>query len=166
MPASGCHCQCRSWYPSLIHEPEVLCSKSDLQEILWNFSRLRGEGRLTLKQNPHFYKNLPASLEAYGCNFQTDPIENFLQARKIHVLTDKPGRVYLETPRHSRAFGNVWVPNDTIIFKGSYPAFLCFLLLMSSQTFTESLKAKVLSKHLSMPYYPIFGIAKNHRYLS
>jgi hypothetical protein len=50
--------------------------------------------------------------------FKTDPIDNF-QHKKICVLTDKPGRVFLETDQSARAFGNVWVPKDAIIFKGS-----------------------------------------------
>jgi hypothetical protein len=35
------------------------------------------------------------------------------------VLTDRPGRVYLESDHNPRAFGNFWLPNDAIIFKGS-----------------------------------------------
>jgi hypothetical protein len=98
----------------------VLGQGSNLQEVLWNFSRFKGEKRLTLKQNPHFYKDsdLPTSHKAYMGEFRTDPIENF-QHPKICVLTDKPGRVFLETVKNTRAFGNVWVPNDAIIFKGS-----------------------------------------------
>jgi len=99
---------------------EVLSPTSNLQEILWNFSRFKDERRLTLKQNPHFYKHsdLPTSREAYVGDFKTDPIDSFQDA-KICVLTDKPGRVFLETDQNSRAFGNVWVPKDAMIFKGS-----------------------------------------------
>ena len=99
---------------------EVLSPTSNLQEILWNFSRFKDERRLTLKQNPHFYKqsDLPTSLEDYVGNFKTEPIDSFQDA-KICVLTDGPGRVFLETDQYSRAFGKVWVPNDAMIFKGS-----------------------------------------------
>jgi hypothetical protein len=99
----------------------VLDQESTIQEVLWNFSRFKDERRLTLKQNPHFYKDsdLPESQEAYVGEFRTDPVENF-QHTKICVLTDKPGRVFLETDKDTtRAFGNVWVPNKAIIFKGS-----------------------------------------------
>ena len=51
-------------------------------------------------------------------DFKTDPIDSFQDA-KICVLTDQPGRIFLETDQNSRAFGNVWVPNDAMIFKGS-----------------------------------------------
>ena len=115
---------------------EVLGPNSTLKEVLWNFSRFKGEKRLTLKQNPHFYKHsdLPTSQEAYVAKFRTDPIENF-QHPKICVLTDKPGRMFLETDRKTcttRAFGNVWVPNDAIILKGSSITFFIFFLLLDS----------------------------------
>ena len=100
---------------------EELGQGSNLQEVLWNFSRFKDERRLTLKQNPHFYKDsdLPASRKSYVGEFRTDPVENFQHA-KICVLTDKPGRVFLETDRDTtRAFGNVWIPNKAIILKGS-----------------------------------------------
>jgi hypothetical protein len=99
---------------------EVLSERSTLSEILWNFSRFRDEKRLTLKQNPHFYKSsdLPSSPQAYVGDFKTDPIDNF-QHTKICVLIDKPGLVFLETDQISRAFGNVWAPNGVIILKGS-----------------------------------------------
>jgi len=112
----------------------VLSHKSNLPEVLWNFSRLKGKKRVTLKQNPHFYKfpDLPKGLKQYHGGFKVDPIENFQQEHtKFWVITNKPGRIFLETPRHTRAFGNVWhVPdNNAIIFKGSlmtlpFPSFL------------------------------------------
>jgi hypothetical protein len=100
-----------------------------LQEILWNFSRYKDKRRLTLKQNPHFYEALPLFPEKYGGKFRTDPIETF-QFEKISVLTDnsgRTGRVFLETAEGTRAFGNVWVPKDAIIFKGSRLSFSVFL---------------------------------------
>jgi hypothetical protein len=117
---------------------EVLCSKSNQNEILWNFSRFEDERRLTLKQNPHFYNALPTSPEKYGDNFLTEPepIETCLHKRKIRkisVLTDslgQAGRVFLKTAKQIRAFGNVWVPKNAIIFKGSWLS-----LLIPSLTF-------------------------------
>ena len=99
----------------------MLSETSGLKEILWNFSRFRDERRLTLKQNPHFYELLPTLPEEYEGRFQRDPIDTF-DRHHINVLTDNlgpTGRVFLETPRYSRVFGNVWVPKDVIIFKGS-----------------------------------------------
>jgi hypothetical protein len=47
--------------------------------------------------------------------------------RRFYVLTDSPGRIYIESGGGALAFGNVWAPRDAIIFKGSPPAsgFLC-----------------------------------------
>lgn len=122
---------------SLILYPEVLGKNSTLSEVLWNFSRYPDNNRrLTLKQNPHFYKDLPGK---YEDDFKSYPIEQFLDALgdskgdsqnrdghklkpKITVLTDRQGRIYLESGQCSRAFGNVWCPQKAIIFKG--PSFL------------------------------------------
>jgi len=91
-----------------------------MNEILWNFSRFPdSKRRLTLGQNPHFYELLPTLPRKYGDKFRAEPIEDFLRG-KISVLTDnQAGRVYLETAEKTRAFGNVWVPKNAIIFKGS-----------------------------------------------
>jgi hypothetical protein len=100
---------------------------------MWNFSLFKGESRLTLKDNPHFYKKLPTSAEKYEGQFRTEPIETF-HHDKISVLTDNPrltGRVFLETAEEKRAFGNVWVPKEAIIFKGSYHSCVPFLALPS-----------------------------------
>jgi len=100
--------------------PEALCPKSNIHEVLWNFGRFPDERRLTLKQNPHFYKvsDLPMSQSAYVGKFKIDPIYDF-HAPRICVLTDKPGRVFLNNGRITRAFGNFWKPSEAIIFKGS-----------------------------------------------
>jgi hypothetical protein len=103
--------------------PEVLGEGSNLSEILWNFSRYKDpKERLTLKQNPHFYRDLPRE---YRDDFQRNPIENFLDTpeHKIFVLTDRQGLVYLESGQGPRAFGNVWRPQTALIFKGSSLAF-------------------------------------------
>jgi hypothetical protein len=111
--------------------PEVLCQSSDVKEVLWNFSRYKGGRRLTLKDNPHFYEKLPTSAEKYEGRFRIDPIKTFqVHDNKISVLTDDPrltGRLFLETAEGNRAFGNVWVPKDAIIFKGLYLSVFLFL---------------------------------------
>ncbi|KAH9966990.1 hypothetical protein BJV74DRAFT_284201 [Russula compacta] len=58
----------------------------------------------------------PHIAEGICGRFRADPIDHFQHA-KICVLTDKPGRVFLETDQKARAFGNLWVPNEAIIFK-------------------------------------------------
>ena len=105
---------------------EALCKRSNLQEILFNFSRFKDKKRVPLRQNPHFYNQLPTSPKAYGSRFQTDPIHDFQDVEQVYVLLDKPGHVYLETPGKKRAFGNSWVPDDAIIFKGSPIVFCLF----------------------------------------
>jgi hypothetical protein len=103
--------------------PEVLSHKSNLPEVLWNFSRFRGDGRLTLKQNPHFYQllDIPITPEQYDGEFRVYPIDDFQQHARIWVITDMPGQIYLGTPQHTRAFGNAWrvLHDHAIILKGS-----------------------------------------------
>lgn len=97
--------------------PEALDIHSDHTQILWNFSRFRDNKRLTLSQNPHFYLLLPTSSSAYGKNFRAQPINSF-QHEMIDVLTRRPDWVYLETAQMTRAFGNVWIVNNVLIFQG------------------------------------------------
>ena len=100
-----------------------------LPEVLWMFSRFQDEKRrLTLWQNPHFYERLPTLPEAYGGEFGMDPIR-FLQHERISVLIDTPdqtGRVILEAAGEIRVFGNLWVLNNVIIFKGQCLLFVLF----------------------------------------
>ena len=103
--------------------PVIIDPSSGLLDVLWMFSRFMGENqRITLKQNPHFYKRLPTTPEAYGGEFRMKPTLTF-QHERISVLIDSSGhagRVFLEAAGSTRAFGNVWVVNDVIVFKGSY----------------------------------------------
>ncbi|KAI0268972.1 hypothetical protein BGY98DRAFT_1017489 [Russula aff. rugulosa BPL654] len=93
----------------------LLGKSSKLTEVLWNFSRYRDNRRLTLKQNPHFYKDLTGT---YKDDFQSDPIEQFSMRSGIPRGFSGPGQVQ-PTPKisDSRAFGNVWCPQKAIIFK-------------------------------------------------
>ena len=108
--------------------PVVLKPSSDTREVLWNFSRFKDGRRLTLKDNPHFYKRLPISAEKYNGQFRADPIDTF-HHDKISVLTDNPylGRLFLETAKEKRAFGNAWVTKEAIVFKGLYLSVFFFL---------------------------------------
>ena len=103
---------------TLIGLVEVLSDETRVEEIFWNFSRLQGKRRITLQQNPYFYKGLPRSARAYTDDFTAEPIENFRDATDILVLTDRESRVYLKTNETRRVFGNVWGLDEAIIFKG------------------------------------------------
>ncbi|KAH9955996.1 hypothetical protein BC827DRAFT_1271203 [Russula dissimulans] len=96
---------------------QELSKGSKLTEILWNFARYKDGRRLTLSQNPHFYKDLPRNKDGYRDDFQREPTEDFSGSAGIFVLTDRPGRVYLESDQNARAFGNVWAPSKAMIFK-------------------------------------------------
>ena len=108
----------------------ILDQNSDLSEVLWMFSRFKDkERRLSLEQNPHFYRlpSFPGKCD-YGGKFRMNPVQTFRYER-VSVLLDNPdhaGRVFLETARVVRAFGNAWEANGTIIFKGSW----CFILFL------------------------------------
>jgi hypothetical protein len=144
----------------------MLSKTSDLKEIMWNFSHFRGENRLTLKQNPHFYEGLPTSPDEYKGTFRRDPIETF-DLEEVNVLTDNsgPGRVFLETAKETRAFGNVWVPKDAIIFKGSSLFFEPISrLLTPCQTSVESLRVKT-SSGLTSKTRPNYGGLRSLRRL-
>ena len=118
---------------NLIRVLEVLNVGSTLQDVLWNFSRFKDNRRVTLKQNPHFYKDLPSSPEAYGPRFQANPIKDVEDVDKVYVLTDTPRRVYLETPQNGRVFGNFWVLNGAILFKGLCLAYFVYYLFFFSR---------------------------------
>ena len=145
----------------------MLCSRSNQNEILWNFSRFKDERRLTLKQNPHFYEVLPTSPKDYGDKFRTRPTETYLEKGRISVLTDKlgqAGRVFLKTAKTTRAFGNVWDLKDAIIFKGSWHFFCPFSHLSDiSQTSLDSLREKASLVQTSKTP-PTYGVLRNlHR---
>ena len=114
--------------------PEVLSKNSSIQEVLWNFSRFKDEKQcLTLRDNPHFYEELPTSPEAYGDGVQIDPTEDFQHSDKFYVLTDKAELVYTMTDHWgqvSQSFGNFWRPHNAIIFKGLGVVFLFFPLFL------------------------------------
>lgn len=97
---------------------QVISDNPSLQEILWNFSRLKNKKqRLTLRENPHFYADLPTSLEAYGDGIKIDPTEDFQHADTFYVLTDRPNLVCITTDQDTRYFGNFWCPQNAVIFK-------------------------------------------------
>ena len=129
---------------------EVLSDNPSLEEVLWNFSHFKDEKRrLTLRENPHFYAELPSSREAYGDELKIDPTEDFRHANEFYVLADKPELVHIMTDRISQSFGNFWCPKDAIIFKGLGIFLFFHLFLMSFQTCVGGLEGKASSRHLS-----------------
>ena len=134
--------------------PEVLSNSPSLQEVLWNFSRFKDsdeEKRLTLRENPHFYAELPASPKAYRDRVKINPTEDFRHANKFYVLTDKSEPVYIMIGQVLQPFGNLWCPQNAIIFKGIMMgvSFLFFpVFLMSFQMSVGGSGGKGSSRHL------------------
>ena len=124
----GCHAiyrLCHTQY--LILVPELLSKNPSLEEILWSFCRFQDEKhRLTLRDNPYFYAELPTSPEAYGGGVKFDPTEDFQHSNKFYVLTDKPEPVHIMTDRASQSFVNFWCPKNAVIFKGLSVLFYIF----------------------------------------
>ena len=92
-----------------------------LPEILWNFNRYKDDARITLEQNPHFYLRCPANESAYTPMFRRHPLQdtNVLEHNDIlYVLFDSLSRVILHTEHGSRIFGNIWMLNGSLIFRG------------------------------------------------
>ena len=113
-----------------------LSDNPSLQEILWNFSRIKDKDeRLTLRENPHFYEKLPKSPDGYGDSLKIDPTEDFRHSNMFHVLTDKPEMVCIMTDQISRSFSNFWCPRTSIIFKGLCVLF--FFLPLVSDVFPD-----------------------------
>jgi hypothetical protein len=110
----------------------MLSHSAGIEEVLWNFTQFEDESRISLHDNPHFYSDLPTSFDAYTVRFRALPIDNFAPKPNatIYVLVDQPRRVFLETRHGTRIFGNVFVLNDVMIFKGmfevSFFSVLCF----------------------------------------
>ena len=101
--------------------PETLSHTAGFEEVLWNFAHFEDERRVTLQDNPHFYSELPTSLDAYTPQFKALPVDRFelKPNATIYVVADQRRRVFLETRYETRIFGNVFTLKDTMIFKGS-----------------------------------------------
>ena len=138
--------------------PVVLSNSPSVQEILWIFSRLKEKKeRLALKDNPHFYINLPTTPEAYKDNLKIDPTEDFRHSDEFYVLTDRPEVVHIMTDQDWQIFGNFWCPQNAIIFKGSCGHLVVLPpppppenvpFLMAFQTSAGGSKGKKSSRHL------------------
>ena len=75
--------------------------------------------RLILRENPHFYANLPALLKAHGNSVNINPIEDFQLGDTFYVLTDRQEPIHIMIGNKIlHSFGNLWRYGNTIIFKG------------------------------------------------
>lgn len=119
--------------------------RSSFSEIIWRLGRLGDRERITPRQHPFFYQGLPISKGEYDKDFKLHPIEDFQAVfnHDVHVLVDKPGRLFIRSESTRRkAFGNVWMPKDTLIFKGTFPPLSSSLSLTSRQTSSARLWEK------------------------
>jgi hypothetical protein len=117
---------------------EAISEIATIPEILWNFAHFTGEKRLTLAQQPHFFRNLPKSPSECGKTFEQEQEKGFRNLDKIYVLVNTPHPVFLKShldihPIYDwdfRVFDNIWIRNNTLVLKGSYvhiflPFFSC-----------------------------------------
>lgn len=76
-------------------------------------------------------------------------MRDYDDAGDINVLTNKPGRVFLEFGEKSRAFDNVWQHDGIFIFKSWCLVLLFFSssLLISLQASVEGSSVNVYSEH-------------------
>ena len=149
----------------LIRQSEMLSRTATLRQVLWNFSRFEDHRRITLQQNPHFYVNLPTSVDTYRGNFKALPVEA-LQLKPnatFYIVADGPSRVFLEAGHESRIFGNVFLLKDVIIFKSlSYIPLFTYLafdmsldvhgVLEGESVVEESIRGMLISWHSEGPF--------------
>ena len=123
--------------------PEV-----NVSELLWTFSRLPENQRVTLKQNPHFYlsKDLSDRPLAYNDDFVLKPLKDLKPEKdlKVMILLDRTGQIYFDYDKFSKTYGNIWRPHDAIILKGII-LYLTFSHQRSPgfQTFREHWKPRI-----------------------
>ena len=98
----------------------MLSHSAVIEEVFWNFAHFWDNRRITLQDNPHFYLELPTSLDAYTAKFKARPIEHLKVKPNatIYILVDHSRRVFLETEHETRIFDHVFMLKDVMIFKG------------------------------------------------
>ena len=93
-----------------------------ISELLWTFSRLPEDQRISLKQNPHFYfsKDLSDQASAYDDQFKLEPLKDLRPMKDlvVMVLLDRAGQIFVDYQQFSKTYGNIWRPDNTIILKG------------------------------------------------
>ncbi|KAI0271911.1 hypothetical protein BGY98DRAFT_184478 [Russula aff. rugulosa BPL654] len=105
--------------------PVVTCELGPdvkISELLWTFSRLPEDQRISLKQNPHFYfsKDLSDHASAYDDQFRLEPLKDLRPMKDlvVMVLLDRAGQIFVDYQQFSKTYGNIWRPENTIILKG------------------------------------------------
>ena len=110
----------------ILREPtEKLENTTTIPEVLWILRHEKDDKKITWKQNPHFYSELPKEAPHFGPKFHCKPLKDFCQALgedsvPIYILRDKSCRLHLDDA-NPRVFGNVWHPYHTVILKGESP---------------------------------------------
>ncbi|KAH8986903.1 hypothetical protein EDB92DRAFT_1222953 [Lactarius akahatsu] len=104
--------------------PIVTCElgpEVNVSELLWTFSRLPEDQRVTLKQNPHFYlsRDLSDRPDNYDDKFVLKPLKDLKPEKDLVVLilSDRNGQIYFDYEKFSKTYGNIWKPHDAIILK-------------------------------------------------
>ncbi|KAH9174001.1 hypothetical protein EDB89DRAFT_1956215 [Lactarius sanguifluus] len=104
--------------------PIVTCElgpEVNVSELLWTFSRLPEDQRVTLKQNPHFYlsRDLSDRPDNYDDEFVLKPLKDLKPEKDLVVLilSDRNGQIYFDYEKFSKTYGNIWKPHDAIILK-------------------------------------------------
>ncbi|KAH9975205.1 hypothetical protein BJV74DRAFT_181010 [Russula compacta] len=92
-----------------------------ISELLWTFSRLPEDQRISLKQNPHFYfsRDLSDQALAYDDQFKLEPLKDLKPEKDsvVLVLLDRAGQIFVDYQKFSKTFGNIWKPDNAIILK-------------------------------------------------
>jgi hypothetical protein len=124
---------------TILNDPlEEIDDPTPVPEVLWMFSRRKGNEKLTftLQDNPHFYHEFPlkdsvSEFDSWkdGRGFHRDPLTEIgpglEQTGTIYIIPDKPCRLFLDVPE-PRVFGNLWCPQKKVILKGECISFTCF----------------------------------------
>jgi len=93
-----------------------------IAELLWTFSRLPEDQRISLKQNPQFYlsRDLSDQVSVYDDQFKLEPLKDLRPEKDsvVLVLLDRAGQIFVDYQKFSKTYGNIWRPYNTIILKG------------------------------------------------
>jgi hypothetical protein len=95
----------------------------NIPELLWTFSRLPEDQRISLKQNPHFYfsRDLSDQASSYDDQFKLEPLKELKPEKNsvVMVILDRSGQIFVDYQKFSKTYGNIWRPHNTIILKGN-----------------------------------------------
>ncbi|KAI0048476.1 hypothetical protein FA95DRAFT_1557980 [Auriscalpium vulgare] len=107
--------------PPPIIVSQELDINTDIPAVLWIFSRFSktDNRRITLKNNPHFYVEMPKAPSSFNSTFRLEPLKalNLNRSNTIYVIIDRTSRIFLEYGKINRTFGNIWRPDKTVILK-------------------------------------------------